>query len=583
MEYIVSNIAVPESVQVSTHLWIRGNFKKNGDFLYLLDGYVIDYRIKNVVEYLNLGLENHYANGAYNIFCFDKQNGRLEIKTDKRATLSLYLYEKDGVFAYSNNPWLLVKYFYDSISISVESLKSQLLYFTDYHPTRTLFTNISRVDGATYICYDILRNSIKKHRYWDFTYMPDSNLGIKTFLEKVDSDFTYYFETVKNRNEGQLAGFGCSGGLDSRIIAHYLHKVGIRSRAYVFGDEKPHRFLRSTTAKTSEMVGSSYGFKVDFIPYRAEWITRSLILDIRNDPFVYSQAYINPYDDMPSFDYMFVGDPGGLAYMADYVLTGNSLKLKEHADYFIGYRHWAMTGIPSVLRKAAMHLKIPFNPYSDTGVLGLGRSAITRVIDPRTREVCREELYACIDGFGGENNIEKWVRIHDKITAKYQYSAGYSSVSHTKRSYQLYYPFFYDTIASMPPEYFKDKFFLKKIIEFVNPDLLKIPDQNLNIIGGIHGCIGKFRNRIELAMRGRGLNFLHLLRTPAYRKCAYGVFNRDNPVFYSVVDRKRLFKSGLIECYAGVQYLKLKMLLDIFYYRELDVLLSDRQYEKPEW
>ena len=47
--------------------------------------------------------------------------------------------------------------------------------------------------------------------------------------------------------------------------------------------------------------------------------------------------------------------------------------------------------------------------------------------------------------------------------------------------------------------------------------------------------------------------------------------------------RKRLFKSGLIECYAGVQYLKLKMLLDIFYYRELDVLLSDRQYEKPEW
>lgn len=46
MEYIVSNIAVPESVQVSTHLWIRGNFKKNGDFLYLLDGYVIDYRIK---------------------------------------------------------------------------------------------------------------------------------------------------------------------------------------------------------------------------------------------------------------------------------------------------------------------------------------------------------------------------------------------------------------------------------------------------------------------------------------------------------------------------------------------------------
>ena len=80
-----------------------------------------------------------------------------------------------------------------------------------------------------------------------------------------------------------------------------------------------------------------------------------------------------------------------------------------------------------------------------------------------------------------------------------------------------------------------------------------------------------------------GLNFLHLLRTEAYRKFACEVFNRDNPVFYAVVDKRRLFRSGLLHSYAGVQYLKLKMILDIFYYRELDELLENERYEKTGW
>ena len=202
------------------------------------------------------------------------------------------------------------------------------------------------------------------------------------------------------------------------------------------------------------MIGDIYGFKVDFIPYQAESIMQSMVLDIRNNPFIYSQAYINPYDGMPPVDYMFAGDPGGVAYMAAYVLTGDPLKLKEHANYFIGYRQWPLTGLPSLLRKAALHLRIPFDPYRDDGALGLERSSIPRVISPKIRKECQDELNACIDSIGGENNVEKWMRIHDKVTVKYQYSSGYGSINQTKRSYQLYYPFFYDTIDSIPPEYF---------------------------------------------------------------------------------------------------------------------------------
>ena len=258
-------------------------------------------------------------------------------------------------------------------------------------------------------------------------------------------------------------------------------------------------------------------------------------------------------------------------------------KLRDHADFFVGIRHWAISGITSVMRKAAVHLKVPIDLYGDKGICGLSHSTIDRVIDNETRQSCREELYACIDMFGGNNNIEKWMRIHDKVTTKYQYSSGYTSVNHTKRSYLLYYPLYYDTIATIPPEYFRNKFFLKKMIGHINPSLLDIPDQNLNLIYGTHGRGRKLKNRIELAMRGRGLNFLHLLHSASYKDFAYSIFNRDNPVFYSVVNKKQLFHSGLIYCYAGIHYLKLKMLLDIFLYKEFDQLFENELYGKPEW
>ena len=220
MEYLVSNVEISNTTQIAPHLWIKGTFKHMEDSLYLLEGYVIDYHIKNVEEYLKLGLASHYANGAYNIFYFDKKKGLLEIKTDKRSAWPMYLYEKGDVFALSNNPWRLVKYFHDDVSIAEGSLKSQLLYFDDYHPTHTLFANISRVDGATYVRFAAIHNEKKTCRYWGFTYSPDGDVNMKSLLEKVNADFTYYFETVKDQNEGKLEGFDSNGGLNSRIIAH---------------------------------------------------------------------------------------------------------------------------------------------------------------------------------------------------------------------------------------------------------------------------------------------------------------------------------------------------------------------------
>ena len=49
MEYIVSNVEISGAARISSNLWIKGNFREQEGGLYLLEGYIVDYHIKDVV------------------------------------------------------------------------------------------------------------------------------------------------------------------------------------------------------------------------------------------------------------------------------------------------------------------------------------------------------------------------------------------------------------------------------------------------------------------------------------------------------------------------------------------------------
>ncbi len=165
----------------------------------MLEGYIVDYHIKDVVEYCRQGTQGtHYANrGAYNILFYNKSEDKLEIKTDKRTTLSLYVYEKAGVFAYSNNPWLLVKQFYGEMTVDVDSLKAQACFILPIIILPVLCLPICRGWTEPVMCVSMWRIIRKKSVcYWAFTYTPDPATDLNRSLEKADSDFTYYFKTI---------------------------------------------------------------------------------------------------------------------------------------------------------------------------------------------------------------------------------------------------------------------------------------------------------------------------------------------------------------------------------------------------
>ena len=72
-----------------------------------------------------------------------------------------------------------------------------------------------------------------------------------------------------------------------------------------------------------------------------------MLLDIRNVRLSIRRLFINPLRRHARCRLFTAGDPGGLAYMADNVLSGDLFRLKNMQIFFIGYRHWAIAGLSS--------------------------------------------------------------------------------------------------------------------------------------------------------------------------------------------------------------------------------------------
>ena len=572
MEFVIGNIVFDGAKSLSDGLYYdcTKDLLLIDNFFIIYEGYIVD-ETQNVLHYCKCGLDKIYLPGAYNIFCYDSARNMLIFKNDKRATLPLYYYHKDGKFLCSNNVWRLVKILQEAISINMNSLKTQLCFFTDLNIEETLFTNIFRMKGARVLKFEGNQgNTCEWNEYWKFVYTPNEMLTLKEAIDDLDRSFKNYFSIIHKQNLNKILGFGNSGGLDSRLIAHYASLEKIPMEGYVIANHKPHLCLKSTTTFLSDKIANLYNFHSRIIEYSLHNVEKLFLLDIRNAPFMASQSFINYYDKINFFDYEIAGQPGGIVYLPDAVLKGNDKDILLHTEYFLGRRKGTLPKMKDDLRKMCSYLQIKYNLQNNNGFLGLSHSYLDSVLDYDPL-FFRNRLTETIESIKGRNHVETWIRIHDGLTTKYQYRGGYDSINGICKSYFLYYPFFYDKIQYYPLSFFDKRNLLREFIRRINPALSNIPGQDMHLPGK-ENRFHSLCKTIEMAMRGRGLNFDYILSSVNYKRFVRDVLELNNSYFYSIIDRKKLIKSKLPYTYEGMSILKIKLLLDIFENKEWDKL-----------
>ena len=266
MEFIVSNCFIKRGRKVTESLFAYGDFHRTGRYEYILEGYIVDRTVSSVTEMIARGLENCTPLGAYNVVLVDPENDTFEVKTDKRSYVPLYVFQSQGKVAVSNNPWLLADEFRDDITLDESSLRAQLVYATDPVPCRTLLKHITRIGVGAYLRYESKTGRLSSRQDYDFKYLPDDRISLEEQLAIADDDFTRFFSTVAAQNPDMVAGYGCSGGLDSRLIAHYTNKVGIKTKPFVVGEKRPNKLLESVTAKMSKRIALRFDRRFHPLP-----------------------------------------------------------------------------------------------------------------------------------------------------------------------------------------------------------------------------------------------------------------------------------------------------------------------------
>lgn len=195
-----------------------------------------------------------FINGSFNTVLFDTEKDSFYIANSRFGNRSLYYYQNDELIAFAPETKAFLAL--DSFKREVDSEGvTDFLNYTFFTNRRTLLKDVSRIDPATIITIQN-RRMFEPRRYWTYTFTeePDGDIDhyAKLFYEKG--------EEILERQMGQGENFfmALSGGMDSRLLAHYCAKKSKNVNYYA------HGYLKSEDVLIAREIADTLGISQQF-------------------------------------------------------------------------------------------------------------------------------------------------------------------------------------------------------------------------------------------------------------------------------------------------------------------------------
>jgi asparagine synthase (glutamine-hydrolysing) len=568
MEFAVSNFLIDSFQDLGNGIYYKGQYQNYGKIFVFSDGYTLD-DIDVFKRYESLEV-NHDDQGLFNLVYYDQTNEVIKIKNDKVGKIPLYYYCENGKFIISNNVWNIISSIASDDIIDIDVIKSLLFLVTIPHETNTIFKGIKRFPNGS-IGYLSKSGLLRIERYYTFEYTPDYSLKIEEEASLLNEDFIRLFTKIKENHPNEIMGFGNSGGFDSRLIAYYANKLEIPSVAYVVGNSKPFKILNSTTKYLAEKIADHFELESKWIEYSSNNMFENMLLDIRNNPFHSTQLFKNPVDQISFFDFEITGQPGSFAKgLPKSIVEGSRDDLIQFSIETYSYLQDTLKGSKNNKKRSAKHLGLAFE-------YGFDDSYLSEFFNQEEYNKQIHKVTDCYKNYTHLSQFNAWENFNERTIIKSDYCGGYESFCRTKKSYYIYYPYFYERMKFWPEHFSYDRKMLQVLFKQLSPFLTKIPGQDFQPASN-QNIMASYVKKVEMALRGRGLNFDYMLKRNAYKTFSEDILNRKNPLFDEIINTSVLMKSKLMNTVCGMNILKLKLLLDIVYYKEFS-LLFNAKYE----
>ena len=213
------------------------------------------------------GLEGKFACALW-----DKQNEELRLISDKFGLYPIYYQViKDGfVFSSELKTIIRVSQMLDPVKIELDEL-GVLEYFTFGHPldTRTLVKDVRILPSGSVLSFRFDRG-IQLRKYYDISFRPENEKETE-YSAYIPEHQHLMTEIVQQRVfPGEQIDLALSGGLDSRTIAGYFHRLGIPFTSSTFGF--PKNIDVTAAEQVARVVNAPhqfYHFQPQYVPDHA--------------------------------------------------------------------------------------------------------------------------------------------------------------------------------------------------------------------------------------------------------------------------------------------------------------------------
>jgi len=161
----------------------------------------------------------HLLNGAFSFCIYDKKRDRFFCARDRYGKKPFYFYVKDNKFIFSSMIKPIISLLGFTPKLNKVALSQYLQYFVPLAPN-TFYTDINKLDSASYLLYEKNTISIKKY-YKIKTYkkINDENTALKNI-----EDILY--SSVEERLKCDVeVGTLLSGGIDSSLISTIYSQI----------------------------------------------------------------------------------------------------------------------------------------------------------------------------------------------------------------------------------------------------------------------------------------------------------------------------------------------------------------------
>jgi len=161
----------------------------------------------------------HLLNGAFSFCLYDKKRDRFFCARDRYGKKPFYYYVKNNKFIFSSMIKPIISILGFTPKLNKVALSQYLQYFVPLAPN-TFYTDINKLDSASYLLYENNRISIKKY-YKIKTYkkIDDEKIAVKNIEDLL-------YSSVEQRLKCDVeVGTLLSGGIDSSLISTMYSQI----------------------------------------------------------------------------------------------------------------------------------------------------------------------------------------------------------------------------------------------------------------------------------------------------------------------------------------------------------------------